>query len=530
MTGVSREKIEIFPRVAPPGGRPGPPTATVRPVRTVVVVPYDRLSRTTGALRSADPGTHEVLMVESVGMLTSRRWHAQRLHLVLSAAAHLRADLAAEGFTVHHRQAPSTSAGIAAFRVDHPDARLVAGEPSSHGVLRAWRAQGVELLADDAFLTSRQDFATWLASQRTARMDAFYRWQRRRLGILLDGDEPVGGRWSLDAENRLPPPKGSYPWPQPLVHEPDDIDRAVWQEIAERRLPVWGAAPDGTWATTRAGALRQLDHFLATGFAEFGPYEDAMPSDTWAVHHSLLSPYLNVGLLHPQEVVSAALRRYEEGGIPLSSCEGFIRQVIGWREYVNGLYWAFGADYRHGNGLDAHRPLPRALTEAGSTQMACVGATVEDIERRGWVHHIPRLMVLANLALLAGVAPAEFLGWMRRVFVDAADWVMVPNVIGMGVHADEGRMMTKPYAAGGAYLSRMGRHCAGCRFDPKKRTGDDACPFTTLYWDFLDRHRERFARNPRLAQQVRGLDRLADLPQVRARAAEVLARLDAGTL
>ena len=255
-----------------------------------------------------------------------------------------------------------------------------------------------------------------------------------------------------------------------------------------------------------------------------------MPRGTWTVNHSLLSPYLNIGLLHPSEVVAAALARYEQGGIPLASCEGFIRQVIGWREYVNGLYWAFGPGYRSANGLAASRPLPPALEEPGRTEMACVSEVVQDVHDRGWTHHIPRLMVLANLALLTGIDPRAFLSWMRRVFVDAADWVMVPNVIGMGLHADSGRMMTKPYAAGGAYLSRMGSSCGGCRYDPRKRTGDDACPFTTLYWDFLDRHRDEFARNPRMAQQVRGLDRLADLDDLRVRARSVLTALDAGEL
>ena len=499
-------------------------------MRSVLVLPYDRLSRSAGPLRDADPARDEILMITSEGMLASRPWHAQRVHLVLSAAAHVRADLRAEGFTVHHLRAPATVTGIARFRSDHPDTHLVAPEPSSHGVRRAWRAAGVELRPDESFLTTREEFAAWLGGQRAPRMDAFYRWQRRRLGILMEGGQPCGGQWSLDAENRLPPPRGPYPWPPPLHHEPDDIDRRVWRELQDRGLHLWGEPPDGTWATTRTGALRQLQHFLDTSFAGFGPYEDAMPPDSWSAHHSLLSPYLNLGLLHPREVVDAALARYAEGAVPLASCEGFVRQIIGWREYVNGLYWALPDDYRRRNGLQARRPLPRALTEPDGTEMACVGAVVNDIHERGWVHHIPRLMVLANLALLAGVEPASVLDWMRRVFVDAADWVMVPNVIGMGVHADEGLMMTKPYAAGGAYLSRMGRYCGGCRYDPKQRTGPDACPFTTLYWDFLDRNRDRFAGNPRLGQQLRGLDRLSDLPQVRARASQVLGMLDAGTL
>jgi deoxyribodipyrimidine photolyase-related protein len=495
-----------------------------------VLVGFDQLDRSHGALRHARPGEHSILLIESEGMLRSRTWHGQRLFLLLSAAAHLAAELEADGFTVHRVSAASTAEGVRQYRSSHPEVRIVAAEPSSRGVMRSWTDAGVELIPDDRFLTTRDDFAEWFGAQRTPRMDAFYRWQRQRLGILVDGGKPVGGQWSLDAENRLPPPKGPHPWPEPLRLDQDAIDERVWADIVERDLPVTGAPPSGTWATHRAGALQQLRHFTETVLPNFGPYEDAMPADTWSVNHSLLSPYLNIGLLHPAEVVEAVLERHERGDVPLASTEGFIRQVIGWREYVNGLYWQLPDGYRQRNGLRAERALPAAIGNVDSTSMACVRSVVADVHERAWVHHIPRLMVLANLALIAGVQPQQLLDWMRRMFVDAADWVMVPNVIGMGVHADGGLMMTKPYAAGGAYLSRMGRSCAGCRFDPKKRTGDDACPFTTLYWDFLDRHREEFAAHPRLAQQVRGLDRLADLDEVRKRAREVLGQLDAGTL
>jgi deoxyribodipyrimidine photolyase-related protein len=497
---------------------------------TSVLVAYDQLDRSRGALRHARPGEHPILLVESEGMLRSRTWHAQRLHLVLSAAAHLARELEGDGFTVDRMRAESTADGVRAYRAEHPDQRIVAAEPSSHGLMRTWLDAGVDLLPDDRFLTSREDFAQWAQGRKTLRMDTFYRWQRQRLGILMDGSDPEGGAWSFDAENRLPPPKGPHPWPEPLHFPADDLDEQVWDDIVTRSLPVIGARPHGVWATTRAGALEQLHHFIERALPEFGPYEDAMPLDTWTVNHSLLSPYLNLGLLHPDEVVAAVLERHSEGDVPIASTEGFIRQIIGWREYVNGMYWFLPDDYRHRNGLQAERPLPRALAESDGTAMECVRSVVSDVHERGWVHHIPRLMVLANLSLIAGIEPKAVLDWMRRMFVDAADWVMVPNVIGMGVAADDGLMMTKPYAAGGAYLSRMGRYCKGCRFDPKKRTGEDACPFTTLYWDFIDRHREEFGSNPRMAQQVRGLDRLSDLEGVRERSLEVLTLLESGDL
>lgn len=478
------------------------------PSRTAVLLPYDQLSRHHGALASADPATHVIVMVESRSMLHSRTWHAQRLHLVLSAAAHVAADLRAEGFVVHSLQAESVAEGIERFRAAQLGVRLIASQPTSRRLQQVLLRQGVELVDDDHFITTRTQFTEWAETKRTMVMEDFYRWQRRRLDLMMTDGQPWGGQWNFDADNRLPPPKGAYAWPAPLHFDLDDIDIETWDRMQGMGLSLAGEPPSGTWATTRGGALRQLEHFLQTSLAGFGPYEDAMPSGTWSAHHSLLSTYLNLGLLSPTEVVAAAVERFEQGGVPLASLEGFVRQVVGWREYVNGVYWAFDDAYRDRNGLDAQRPLPPALA-TGQTSMACVQGIVGDVLKRGWVHHIPRLMVLANLALITGIRPSAMLDWMRRMFVDAADWVMVPNVIGMGVHADGGQMMTKPYAAGGAYISRMGQYCKACPFDPRKRTGNDACPFTTLYWDFLDRNREQFARNHRMGQQVRGLDRLS---------------------
>ncbi|MEY4418056.1 MAG: hypothetical protein RIQ88_494, partial [Actinomycetota bacterium] len=335
------------------------------------------------------------------------------------------------------------------------------------------------------------------------------------------GSKPVGGQWNFDADNRLPPPK-NYTWPKYLWHERDEIDLAVAKELKME--------PTKTWATTRKGALAQLRNFIENHLDGFGPYEDAVAKDNWALHHSLLSPYLNNGLLDPKEVVAAAVKAYENGKARIQSVEAFVRQVIGWREYVNGMYWFLGEDYRNKNGLKAKRELLPVFTDSTKTKMNCVGSVVKDVEDRAWVHHIPRLMILSNLALITGTNPQQFLDWMREQFIDASEWVMVPNVIGMGVHADSGIMMTKPYAAGGAYISRMTEFCKGCVYDPKLRVGDNACPFTTLYWDFLDRHKEEFIKNHRMSQQVNGLKRLSDLPELKVRANQVLAGLDKGEI
>jgi deoxyribodipyrimidine photolyase-related protein len=487
----------------------------------IVYVPFDHLHRGYGALKSADPKTDVIAMVESARMTTGRAWHPMRLFFLISSARHFAESLRSEGFTVHFDKAPTTIDGLKKIQGLVPGAPIVCAEPSSFKQYAALKDFGVSFVANDFFLTSRADFALWARAQKSFLMENFYRAQRVRLNVLVEGGKPTGGAWNFDKENRLPPPK-NYEWPKYLEHSRDAIDEEVAKEL--------NYSPGTTWATTREGALAQLENFIKNHFANFGPYEDAMANDNWAVHHSLLSPYLNNGLLHAQEVIDAAIVAFKGGSIPIASCEGFVRQIIGWREYVNGMYWFLGEEYEKNNQLEAKRELLPLLRDPEKTSMNCVKSIVTDINERAWVHHIPRLMVLSNLALITGTNPQQFLDWMREVFIDATQWVMVPNVIGMGLHADGGAMMTKPYAAGGAYISRMSSYCKGCAYDPKLRVGETACPFTTLYWDFLDRHKESFAKNHRMSQQVFGLNRLKDLPELRERAQQVLKGLDKGTI
>ena len=487
----------------------------------ILYIAFDHLHRNFGVLKDADPQNDLIVLVESARMTSERPWHPLRLHFLISSAHHFAQDLRSEGFTVEYITSATTTDGLDQVRAKHGDLPIVAAEPSSFKQSANLSAYGVTFIDNDFFLTPRSLFSHWASSQKSFLMENFYRGQRIRLGVLVEGNSPVGGAWNFDKENRLPPPK-NYEWPPYLEFAPDEIDKNVAQQL--------GIAAPNTWATTRAGALAALANFIENHFAEFGPYEDAMPSDNWALHHSLLSPYINNGLLHPSEVVEAAVKAFDSGKIPIASCEGFIRQVIGWREYVNGMYWFLGADYRKNNQLGAQRPLFPLFTDPDKTSMNCVKSIVGDIKDRAWVHHIPRLMVLSNLALITGSNPQEFLDWMRENFVDASEWVMVPNVIGMGLHADGGAMMTKPYAAGGAYISRMSTYCKGCAYNPKLRVGETACPFTTLYWDFLDRHREDFSKNHRMSQQLFGINRLSDLPQLKERAVEVLEGLDLGEI
>ena len=496
--------------------------------RTTVWVLGDQLDRRGAALAGATPATHRVLLVESDAKLRSKAWHVQRAHLLITAMRRFAAELRAEGFEVDVRRAPSLAAGHHAHVTEHGPRDVVAMEGTSRAGRALLEGLGVRLVRSNQFLCHPDDFAAWVDGRARVTMEDFYRWQRTRLGYLMDGDRPVTGRWNYDAENREPPPKrGPLPWPAPPTTPLDDVDRGVLADLPDT---CWGAAPDGTWATSRVEALRRLDHAIEHLLPVFGPHEDAMLTGSWHLAHTMLAASLNIGLLHPREVCDRVQEAYDAGHVPIASAEGFLRQVIGWREYVWGRYWWFGPEYAAENRLGAHRPLPPVLRGEAPTEMRCVATTLATLHDHAWVHHIQRLMVLGNLALLAGVDPWAMTEWMWAGFVDGGEWVMLPNVVVMALHADGGRMATKPYAAGGAYIDRMSDYCGGCRYDRRRRTGDDACPFTTLYWDFLARHADRFRRNARVAQQVRAAERLADLPAVRERAADVLARLDAGLL
>jgi deoxyribodipyrimidine photolyase-related protein len=494
---------------------------TPNDIQRIIYIPFDQLNRSHGALIQASKKSDLILLVESERMVDPKKYHKQRLFFLVASARHFAAELVSEGFHVAYVKAKTTGAGIAELQALHPAATLLAATQSSYRLQRTLEERGSKFVENDFFLTPRQEFLHWATSQKSHLMENFYRKQRVQLNILIADGKPVGGQWNFDKDNREALPKGHQFAPY-LRHERDEIDSEVAAELTMELT--------SDWATTRSGALRQLTYFLENHFANFGRYEDAMTAENWAVHHSLLSPYINNGLLHPLEVVDAALAEFEKGSIPIAACEALIRQIIGWREYINGMYWYLGEEYRERNALNATRKLLPLFNDPDKTQMNCMKSIVSDIQERAWVHHIPRLMVLSNLALIAGVNPQEYLGWMREIFIDASDWVMVPNVIGMGVHADDGVMMTKPYAAGGAYISRMSNYCKGCHYDPKKRTGDDACPFTTLYWDFLARHNDTFTGNHRMAQQLAGMARLSDLPELQQRAAFVLQGLEQGSI
>jgi deoxyribodipyrimidine photolyase-related protein len=494
--------------------------------RPTVWVFGDQLNVEIASLAGRSPQQCRVLLVESRSKLESKPWHIQRAHLVLSAMAHFAAELRELGFDVDYRQAPTLAAGLRAHRDEFDARHVIAMEPMSWDGRAMLARLDVDTVANNQFLCHYGDFAAWAEGRRSMKMEDFYRWQRTRLDVLIDDGSPTGGRWNYDIDNREPPPTDDRAWPEITRFPLDAIDRDVLGRLPE----CWGAAPDGTWPVTRQQALRRLEEFITSSLEPFGPHEDAMLAAEWKLAHSTLSSSLNLGLLWPGEVIDAAETAYRLGAAPLNSVEGFVRQILGWREYVWGMYWLHMPDYRHRNQLGAHRPLPPAFTGDAPTDMACVASVLDHIHDHAYAHHIERLMVLGNLALTAGLDPEAMTQWMWASFIDGAEWVMVPNVVGMALHADAGLMATKPYASGGAYINRMSDHCRGCRYNPRKRTGQDACPFTTLYWDFLARNEDALTSNHRMGRQLAGMRRLSDLDVVRAHAADVLVALDTGTL
>ena len=486
----------------------------------------DQLNRNIGALQVAQPNTHRVLIIESAGKIASRPWHIQRAHFLITSMRRFALALEQEGFQVDYRKCATMRQGvadhIAAFSPTHIDVT----EPNSYSARQLVASLGIQTTASNQFLCHPTDFAKFAEGKKSMKMEDFYRWQRKRYGYLMEGDQPVGGQWNFDEDNRLPPPKtGHDRWPAPQVHALDAIDQQVLNDLPSS---VWGVKPTGLWATTREDALARLHYFVNKILPTFGEHEDAMLESNWHLAHSLLSPYLNNGLLLPNEVLDAAADAFAKGLVPINSAEGFIRQILGWREYIWNCYWRWMPDYAQRNHLQANRPLPPLFTNPKKTQMKCINTVLNGVNEHSYSHHIERLMVLGNFALITGTNPQQFTEWMWNSFIDAAEWVMVPNVIGMSLYADGGMLATKPYASGGAYIDRMSNHCKGCAYDRKKRTGDDACPFTVLYWDFMMRHQDTFVKNPRIARQVRAAQQLSDVEAVQQTAKSILQRLDAG--
>lgn len=482
--------------------------------RVSVWILGDQLLRHHPALRAAEQGAPRaglrVVLVESASRAARLPYQRKKLVLLFSAMRHYAAELRAEGCSVDILRAGSAVEGLRRHVAEWQPARLFTmaaaeyrGRLLQTDRLEALLGVPVSVLPNTQFLGGRFDPAP---AGKKVIMETFYRAMRRHFGLLMDGDTPAGGRWNFDAENRRPMPRGGLSAPPPPTFTPDATTRAAMDEVAQMAHAT-GTVDGFDLAVTRAQAEAAFEEFLARRLANFGPYEDAMSSHDGVLFHSLLSPYMNLGLLDPLEMVQRAEVEYRAGRAPLASVEGFIRQIAGWREYIYWHYWRQMPGLLHANGWRAVRPLPRFYWD-GATEMACLRTVIGRVLDTGYSHHIERLMLLCNFAMLAGIEPQAVHEWFLAAYVDAYEWVVAPNVIGMGLNADGGQTATKPYVASANYINKMSDHCAACRFRPDRRTGPDACPFNFLYWSFLVRHEAKLRANPRLGPAVLGLSRL----------------------
>ncbi len=500
-------------------------------VKRLVLVLGDQLTPGLSSLRAADPRDSVVLMAEVRAEASYVRHHKKKIAFLFSAMRHFAGELRSIGWSVDYvrlddpRNSGSLGGEVERARARHGANEVVVTEPGEWRLMRdmlGW--PDTTLLPDARFIAGPGEFERWAKGRRALRMEYFYREMRRNTGLLMDGDKPCGGRWNFDKDNRRP---ASFDLltPEPRRFEPDAITLEVLA-LTQREFPEhFGDITPFWFAVTRRDAEAAFADFLHHALTGFGDFQDAMLRDSKSLYHAVISLYLNCGLLDPLAVCRAVEAEYRAGRAPLNAAEGFIRQVIGWREYVRGVYWLKMPDYADSNVLCATRPLPQFYW-TGETDMACLRACIAQTREEAYAHHIQRLMVTGAFALMAGVDPREIHEWYLIVYADAYEWVETPNTLGLSQYADGGLIASKPYAASGAYIDRMSDYCGACAHDVRAKTGERACPFNLLYWDFIARHRDRFARNPRMTQVVRAYDRFDDARK-REIAAEAARFLDA---
>jgi deoxyribodipyrimidine photolyase-related protein len=500
----------------------------------------DQLSHTLSSLRDIDTETDVVLMCEVRNEAIRVKHHKKKIAFIFSAMRHFAAELEERGIQVRYvRYDDEDNAGSftkelsRAIKTLEPD-RIVLTEPSEYAVMEeaeGWKEQfdiPVEIREDDRFLATKKEFADWAEGRKQLRMEYFYRQMRKKHEILIDDGDPVGGQWNYDSENRKPP-KSGLKIPETFMSQPDAITREVIDLVDTHFKDHFGDLEPFHFAVTADQAQEALERFVSERLAQFGDYQDAMLQNEPWMYHSHLSFYINIGLLSPLDCVKKADSAYREGRVPLNAAEGFIRQIIGWREFVRGLYWLRMPQYAQENFLDADRPLPEFFW-SGRTEMNCLRQCIIETKENAYAHHIQRLMVIGNFSLLAGLSPDEVNEWFWIVYADAYQWVELPNVSGMILFADGGLLASKPYAASGAYINRMSDYCKDCRYKISKKNGPEACPFNYLYWDFLDRNRNKLEGNPRLGMPYRTLKKMKaeKLNQVRSDSKRFFKALDNG--
>jgi deoxyribodipyrimidine photolyase-related protein len=485
----------------------------------LILIMGDQLSPKLSALGGADKARDTIFMCEVAAEATYVKHHKKKMALIFAAMRAFADGLRAQGWQVDYVTLDDPDNGgsfdteVARAVARRRPAALITTKASEYRVLqmqRAWcesLACTVHLLEDDRFICSTARFNAWADDGRKQlRMEFFYRDMRRFTGLLMDGDQPVGGQWNFDHDNRKPA-KAGLSFPEVKRFPPSASTQAVLGLVASRFPDHFGDLEPFWFGVTAHDAQASLDHFIDYALPQFGDYQDAMLKDQRFLYHSLISFYLNLGLLDPLDTCRAVEAAWRAGHCPLAAAEGFIRQILGWREYVRGLYWREMPDYATANALNAQRHLPDFYW-TGDTDMTCLKSAITQTKEEAYAHHIQRLMVTGNFALLAGIKPDEVHEWYLAVYADAFEWVEMPNTIGMSQFADGGLLASKPYASSGAYIDRMSDYCAGCHYNVKEKSGSKACPFNYLYWDFLVRHREKLANNPRMAVMYRTFDKM----------------------
>lgn len=485
-------------------------------VTRLVLVLGDQLSMTVAALKAADKDTDVVVMAEVADETDYAQHHPKKIALIFAAMRKFAKKLQDDGWTVAYTELDDSNntgsiCGELIRRAEDFDAgEVLATEPGEWRLISALThcPLKVRQLEDGRFIASHRQFEEWAEGRKALRMEYFYRDMRRQTGLMMEGDTPAGGQWNYDHDNRKAA-SGSVDT-APMQFTPDDVVEEVLDLVEARFSKNFGTLRPFTLATDQGQARRALTHFIKHGLPKFGDYQDAMLENEPFLWHAHLSAYINIGLLDPMEVCQAAEDAWKNGDVPINAAEGFIRQIIGWREYVRGIYFHEGPEYPERNVLKHKRDLPW-LYWGGETKMRCVGQAVAQTRDHGYAHHIQRLMVTGNFALLAGIDPHQVHEWYLSVYIDAFEWVESPNTVGMSQFADGGIIASKPYVSSGNYIDKMSDHCKHCAYDVKAKDGEeDACPFNVLYWHFLERHRERFTDNGRMGNMYRTWDRMAE--------------------
>lgn len=492
----------------------------------------DQLYPNQAALKQCTNKTNTfVIIIESLDYIQVRPYHQQKLVLIWSAMRHFALELRATGWQVTYTTSDNFETPLTNWIKANKITEILVMKPNDKPFIQIIENLkipcNITRIPNNHFLWSETEFQQWAEGRKRLLMEDFYREGRKRFGILMNKNTPEGGKWNFDKENRKPP-KGKLNTPETLWFQPDEITKDVITQVKSLNCSTYGEIEPFRWAVTRQQALQVLDHFIQHRLPNFGPYQDAMVTGEETMWHSLLSPYLNIGLLHPLEVIKKAELAYQNQEIKLNSVEGFIRQVLGWREYMRGVYLIMDNEYSQSNWFNHSQPLPDFFWDANKTDMNCLHQVLTQVQHTGYAHHIQRLMVLSNFALIAGISPQLVENWFHAVFIDGYDWVMQTNVLGMGLFADGGVLASKPYAASANYINTMSNYCQGCVYDRRIRVtsaansnnNSHACPFNFFYWDFLARHRDKLKSQGRMNLILANLDKISpeELAQIHQQA------------